>query len=185
MLEGMYNTRWPINEIHHALRHHSCLHCQSLLLIIFESYYHFTFSFLWRERRKMNVSTGGKFVGIIQSGDPWVCTVKSHQIQKWASFIWSLATGVNVASRHLRLQKLDRLLHWECSTIHHEFGDCSFLCPQLQLRYSSTTPRNLCSEQMRLRLRTLVVLSWGQCPFEKLGFSDMKYEYYLNIAILL
>ena len=64
-LEGMYNTRWPINEIHHALRHRSCcLHCQSLPLIIFESYYHFTFSFLWRERRRMNVSTGGKFVGI-------------------------------------------------------------------------------------------------------------------------
>ena len=82
-LAGMYNTRWPINEIHHALRHCSCrLHCQSLPLIILESYYHFTFSFLWRERRKMNISTGGKSVGIIQSGDPEVCTVKSHQIQK-------------------------------------------------------------------------------------------------------
>ena len=67
--------------------------------------------------------------------------------------------SVKVSSRHLRLQKLDKLLHWECSTIHHEFGDCSFLCPQLQLRYSSTTPKNPCSEQMRLRLRTLVVLS--------------------------
>ena len=133
-LEGMYNTRWPINEIHHALRHHSCcLHCQSLPLIIFESHYHFTFSFLWRERRKMNVSTGGKFVGIIQSGDPEVCTVKSHQIQKWASFTWSLANGVNVSSCHWCLLKLDRLLYWECSTIHHEFGECYFLYPQLRL----------------------------------------------------
>ena len=130
----MYNTRWPINEIHHALRHHSCcLHCQSLPLIIFESYYHFKFSFLWRERRRMNISTGGSFVVITQSGDPEACTVKSHQIQKWASFTWSLANGVNVSSCHLCLQKLDRLLHWECSTIHHEFGDCSFLCPQLRL----------------------------------------------------
>ena len=133
-LEGMYNTRWPINEIHHALRHHSCrLHCQSLPLIIFESYYHFTFSFLWRERRKMNVLTGGKFVGIIQSGNPEVCTVKSHQIQKWASFTWSLANGVNVSSCHWYLLKLDRLLYWECSTIHHEFGKCYFLYPQLRL----------------------------------------------------
>ena len=110
--------------------------------------------------------------------------VKPLQIQKWASFIWLLANGVNVSSRHLRLQKLDRLLHWECSTIRHEFGDCSFLCPQLQLRYSSTTLTNSCSERMRLRLRTLVVLSWGQCSFEKWEFSDMKYECYLNPAIL-
>jgi len=51
-------------------------------IIILESRYHSKFSFLWRERRRMNVSTGGKFVGIIQSGDPEVCTVKSHQIQK-------------------------------------------------------------------------------------------------------
>ena len=65
MLGGMYNTRWPINEIHHALRHRSRrLHFQSLPLIIFESDYHFTFSILWRERRKMNVSTKGNFVGI-------------------------------------------------------------------------------------------------------------------------
>jgi len=55
-------------------------HCY--LSFIFESYYHFKFSFLWRERRKINVSTGGKFVGIIQSGEPEVCMVKSHQIQK-------------------------------------------------------------------------------------------------------
>ena len=47
MLEDMYNTRWPINEIHHALWHHfCCLHCQPLPLINFESYYHFKFSFL-------------------------------------------------------------------------------------------------------------------------------------------
>jgi len=101
MLEGMYNTRWPINEIYHALWHHSCyLHCQPLPLIIFESYYYFTFSFLWRERRKMNVSTEGKFVVITQSGDPEVCTVKSHQIQKWASLTWLLANGVNLSSCH-------------------------------------------------------------------------------------
>jgi len=81
MLEGMYNTRWPINEIHYALRHHSCcLHCQSLPLITFESYYHFKFSFLWRERKKMNISTEESFVVITQSGDLEACTVKSHQI---------------------------------------------------------------------------------------------------------
>ena len=35
---GMYNTRRPVNEIHHAHRHRSChLHCLSLPLIIFES----------------------------------------------------------------------------------------------------------------------------------------------------
>ena len=37
-LGGMYNTGWPINEIHYALQHPSCrLHCRSLPLIIFKS----------------------------------------------------------------------------------------------------------------------------------------------------
>jgi len=130
-------------------------------------------------------SSGGKEVRLMfrqeEKPDTEVCMVKPLQVQKWASFIWSLANGVKVSSRHLRLQKLDKLLHWECSTIHHEFGDCYFLCPQLQLRYSSTTLKNPCSERMRLRLRKLVVLSWGQCPFE---FSDMKYGCYLKIPIL-
>ena len=162
MLGDMYNTGWPIYQIHHALQHHSCcLHCQSLLLNIFESDYYFIFSFLWRERRKKDISTGGKFIGVTQSGDPGVYMVKSHQIHKWASFTWSLANGVNVSSCHWYLLKLDRLLYWKCLTIHHEFGKCYFLYSQLQLQYSSTTPKNMCSEWMRIWLRTLVILSWG------------------------
>ena len=163
MLGNMYNTGWHRYQIHHALQHHSCcLHCQLLLLNIFESgYYYFTSFFLWRGRRKMNILTGGKFVGIIKSGDPGVCMVKSHQIHKWVSFTWLLANSVNVSSCHWYLLKLDRLLYWEYSTIYHEFDECYFLYSQLQLWYSSTTPKNTCSKQMRIQLRTLIVLSWG------------------------
>ena len=62
-----------------------------------------------------------------------VCTIKCLRIQKWVSFTWSLANGVKVSSCHWCLLKLDRLLYWECSTIHHEFGECYFLYPQLRL----------------------------------------------------
>ena len=125
MLGDMYNTGWPIYQINHAFRHHFWhLYCQSLLLNIFESYSHFSFSGekerRWIFRQKEN---------LLEQLDTEVCMVKPLQIQKWASFIWSLANGVNVSSCYLHLQKLDRLLHWECSTIHHEFGDCFFLCP--------------------------------------------------------
>ena len=154
-LGDMYNTGWSIYQIHHAFRH--CfwyLYCQSLLLDIFESYSHFSSSGGKEERWMFQQEEN-----LLEQLDTEVCMVKPLQIQKWASFIWSLANGVNVSSHHLCLQKLDGLLYWEYSTIHHKFGDCSFLCPQLQLQYSSTIPKNLCSKWIRLWLRTLIVLS--------------------------